>query len=237
MKEHRKKFIDIEYPKTIKINGIVLPKEWNEKGDIESIGIFTFDEEEYLVEKDKTGKQFHTIYCSIGLIIGFPLLAAIFTGFPISWAPPELKGFNFVGGIHFIPEFIALWIALTVYHSAYIAEIVRGGLQAIGRSQYEAAYSLGCRPKLTMIFIIIPQALRIIIPPLGNTHLSIFKDSSLAAAIGYPDLMLIFAGTVLSQTGQALEVMGIVMAVYLTVCLTISFLINLYNRRKLLVEE
>lgn len=181
--------------------------------------------------RNRTGQPFPTIYYSIGLIIALPLLAAVLTGFPVSWIIPKLKGFNFVGGIHVIPEFIALWIALTVYSSAFIAEIVRGGIQAIDRAQFEAAYALGLGPKFTMLLVVIPQALRIIIPPLGNMHITILKDSSLAAAIGYPDLMLIFGGTVLSQTGQVLEVMGIVMAVYLVICLAISSFINLYNRR------
>jgi general L-amino acid transport system permease protein len=187
--------------------------------------------------RDRTGEPFHTIYYSIAIIVALPLLAAAITGFPVSWTIPELKGFNFVGGLHLIPEFIALWIALTIYSSAFIAEIVRGGIQAIDRSQFEAAYALGLKPKFTMLLIIIPQALRIIIPPLGNMHITILKDSSLAAAIGYPDLMLIFGATVLSQTGQALEVMGIVMAVYLVICLGISFFINLYNRRTLWGEQ
>jgi general L-amino acid transport system permease protein len=181
--------------------------------------------------REETGQPFHTFYCSAAIIIGLPLLMLIVTGFPVSWDIPSFKGFNFVGGLHLSPEFVALWFALSVYSSAYIAEIVRGGLQAVDRTQIEAAYALGLRKQVATALIVIPQALRITVPPLGNMYLIILKDSSLAAAIGYPDLMLTFGGTVLSHTGQVLEVMGIVMAVYLVICLAISFLVNLYNRR------
>ncbi len=187
--------------------------------------------------RDLTGQQFHTIYVSIAILVGLPLLAAAATGFPMSWEYPVLKGFNFRGGITLIPELVALVTALSVYTAAFIAEIVRAGILAVSRGQTEAAYSVGLRPGLTLRLVIIPQALRVIIPPLTSQYLNLTKNSSLAAAIAYPDIVLVFAGTALMQTGQAVEIIVITMAVYLTISLVISLLMNWYNRKIALVEQ
>jgi len=184
-----------------------------------------------------TGKPFHTGYASLALLLGLPALAFAATGFPLSWDYPELQGFNFRGGIAVIPELAALVTALSIYTAAFIAEIVRAGIQAVSHGQTEAAYSLGLRPGLTLRLVIIPQALRVIIPPLTSQYLNLTKNSSLAAAIAYPDLVSVFAGTVLNQTGQAIEVIAITMAVYLTISLLISLFMNWYNRRVALVER
>jgi len=143
---------------------------------------------------------------------------------------PVLRGFNFEGGIAIIPEFIALLLSLSIYTAAFIAEIVRSGIQAVGKGQYEASYSLGLSRWQTLKHVTIPQAMRVIIPPLTSQYLNLTKNSSLATAIGYPDLVAVFAGTVLNQTGQAVEVILMTMAVFLTISLTISVGMNLYNK-------
>ena len=136
-----------------------------------------------------------------------------------------------------IPEFVALTFALSTYTAAFIAEIVRAGIMAVSHGQTEASYALGIRPAPTLRLVIIPQALRVIIPPLTSQYLNLTKNSSLAAAIAYPDIVLIFAGTVLMQTGQAVEIIAITMAVYLTISLVISMIMNWYNKKMALVER
>ncbi|AJQ92940.1 amino acid ABC transporter permease [Gynuella sunshinyii] len=187
--------------------------------------------------QEKTGEQFPVLLTSLGIIIGMPLLAAIITGFPMSWDFPELKGFNFKGGMVLTPEFCSLLFALSIYTSSFIAEIVRSGIMAVNKGQTEAAYALGLRPNLTTRLIIIPQALRVIIPPLTSQYLNLTKNSSLAAAIAYPDLVAVFAGTTLNQTGQAVEIMAMTLSVYLGLSLLISTLMNWYNARMALVER
>jgi general L-amino acid transport system permease protein len=150
---------------------------------------------------------------------------------------PELRGFNFRGGIVVIPELGALLLALTVYTAAFIAEIVRSGIQSVSHGQTEAASALGLRRGTTLHLVIIPQAMRVIIPPLTSQYLNLTKNSSLAVAIGYPDLVSVFMGTTLNQTGQAVEVVAITMLVYLTISLTISFLMNFYNKAMALKER
>ncbi len=187
--------------------------------------------------QEATGQQFHTFYASIGLIVGLPLLALIVTGFPISWEIPELKGFNFVGGTVIIPEFVALWLSLSIYTASFIAEIVRAGIQAVSHGQTEAAHALGIKAAPTLRLVILPQALRVIIPPLSSQYLNLTKNSSLATAIAYPELVSVFTGTVLNQTGQAVEIISITMAVYLSTSLGISAFMNWYNARMALVER
>ncbi len=187
--------------------------------------------------QEATGQQFHTIYASVAILVGLPFIAAAVTGFPLSWDYPVLQGFNFKGGMELIPEFVALVLALSMYTASFIAEIVRAGILGVSHGQTEAAYSLGLRPGPTLRLVIIPQALRIIIPPLTSQYLNLTKNSSLAAAIAYPDLVLVFAGTVLMQTGQAVEIIGITMAVYLTLSLLISAFMNWYNKKMALVER
>jgi general L-amino acid transport system permease protein len=149
---------------------------------------------------------------------------------PVNFDFPVLGKFNVAGGLRIIPEFAALTLALSIYTAAFIAETVRGGLQAIPRGQTEAAYALGLRPGLALRFVILPQALKLIVPPLTSQYLNLTKNSSLAVAIGYPDLISVFAGTVLNQTGQALEVLTLTMAVYLTLSLSIAAAMSLLNR-------
>jgi general L-amino acid transport system permease protein len=173
----------------------------------------------------------------IGLIAAAPLIAAAVLGFSISFEWPELRGFNFAGGSRIIPELIALVVALVIYTASFIAEIVRAGLLAVPRGQIEAAYSLGLRRGSTLRLIAVPQALRLIIPPLASQYLNLTKNSSLAVAIGYPDLFAVFAGTTLNQTGQAIEIIAITMAVYLAISLLTSLLMNWYNARMRLAER
>jgi len=187
--------------------------------------------------QQETGQQFHTAYAAFGLLVGLPLVVAAVTGFPLSWEYPELTGFNFTGGIVLIPELVALVLALALYTATYIAEIVRAGIMAVSRGQTEAAYALGLQPGTTLRLVVIPQALRVIIPPLTNQYLNLTKNSSLAAAIAYPDIVLVFAGTILMQTGQAVEVIAITMGVYLTISLLISAFMNWYNKKMALVER
>lgn len=187
--------------------------------------------------QETTGEQFHTVYVSLAILIGLPLLAFFAAGSPLSWEVPALKGFNFTGGLVVIPELAALLLALSVYTAAFIAEAVRSGILAVSHGQTEAAHALGLRPGRTLRLVIIPQALRVIIPQLTSQFLNLTKNSSLATAVGYPDLVSVFAGTTLNQTGQAIEVIAMTMAVYLSISLMISMLMNWYNKKKQLVER
>jgi general L-amino acid transport system permease protein len=185
----------------------------------------------------RTGEQFPVFWIGCALIVGLPLAVLAATGFPIGFQKPELRGFNFVGGVRLIPEFVALLIALTTYTAAFIAEVVRAGVLAVPRGQTEAASALGLRRGLTLRLIVVPQALRVIVPPLTNQYLNLTKNSSLAVAVGYPDLFAVFAGTALNQTGQAIEIIAITMAVYLAISLLTSALMNWYNARLRIVER
>lgn len=198
-----------------------------------SIGLYRYN----TLRQIKTGQLRRTWHAALALIVGLPLLAHGLFGAALHWDVPELRGFNFRGGMALIPELAALTLALSVYTSAFIAEIIRAGIQAVPYGQHEAARSLGLPNPVTLRQVIIPQALRVIIPPLTSQYLNIVKNSSLAAAIGYPDMVSLFAGTVLNQTGQAIETISITMSVYLIISLTISLLMNLYNRRIALVER
>ncbi|HHC6562044.1 TPA: amino acid ABC transporter permease [Vibrio parahaemolyticus] len=184
-----------------------------------------------------TGQQTPMGRIGLGLLVGLPLLVYFVSGMPISLEYPELIGFNFKGGISIIPELAALLLALSVYTAAFIAEIVRSGINAVSHGQTEAAMSLGLPRAKTLKLVVIPQALRIIIPPLTSQYLNLTKNSSLAMAIGYPDLVSVFAGTTLNQTGQAIEIIAMTMGVYLTLSLLTSALMNLYNRKVALVER
>ncbi|MBS7663704.1 amino acid ABC transporter permease [Pseudomonas lalucatii] len=187
--------------------------------------------------REATGKVFHVSIAAAVLIIGLPGLSVAVAGNPLQWSMPELAGFNFRGGWVMIPELIALTLALTIYTAAFIAENVRSGIMAVSHGQTEAAHSLGLSRGLTLRFVVIPQALRVIIPPLTSQYLNLAKNSSLAAGIGYPDMVSLFAGTVLNQTGQAIEVIAITMSVYLAISISISMLMNWYNKRIALIER
>jgi len=191
-----------------------------------SIGIAAWSRQ----RQNKTGQTFPVFYSSVGLIILFVFLSLFATGFPVTFDYPELKGFNFKGGIKLIPELVALTFALSMYTASFIAEVVRAGIQAVSLGQTEAARSLGLNQGQILRLVIIPQALRVIVPPLTNQYLNLTKNSSLAAAIAYPDLVLVFAGTALMQTGQAIEIIGMVMGVYLLLSLLTSIIMNLFNR-------
>lgn len=189
------------------------------------------------LRQERTGQPFHTFWVSTGLIVGLPVLAFLVTGKPLGFNYPELKGFNFDGGLEIIPEFVSMLLALVIYTASFIAENVRAGIMSVSHGQTEAAYALGLRPSPTMRLVVIPQALRVIIPPLTSQYLNLTKNSSLATAIAYPDLVSVFAGTVLNQTGQAVEIIFITMAIYLSISLLTSLFMNWYNARVALVER
>jgi general L-amino acid transport system permease protein len=186
--------------------------------------------------QEQTGQQFPTLWVSLGLILGLPLIVFLTAGAGATFEFPELKGFNFRGGMTLIPEFLALVIALSTYTASFIAEIVRAGIQAVSHGQTEAAHALGVRPGVTLRLVVIPQAMRVIIPPLASQYLNLTKNSSLAVAIGYPDLVAM-GGTVLNQTGQAIEIIAIWMVVYLSLSLMTSAFMNWFNSRMRLVER
>jgi general L-amino acid transport system permease protein len=167
----------------------------------------------------------------VGMLIGLPLLAISVFGTPFTLEFPELKGFNFAGGSRVIPEFVALTVALSTYTAAFIAEIVRAGILSVHKGQMEAGQSLGLSRGSVLRLIVVPQALRVILPPLTNQYLNLTKNSSLAVAIGYPDLVSVFAGTTLSQTGQAIEIIAITMGVYLALSLVTSAIMSFYGWR------
>lgn len=187
--------------------------------------------------QDETGEQFPVFLTSLGILFGLPLLMLLLTGVPFTWDFPELRGFNFRGGITVIPELMALAVALSVYTGAFIAEAVRAGIQSVPHGQTEAARSLGLRENRIMSLIIVPQAMRVIVPLLNSEYQSLVKNSTLATAIGYPDLFTVFVGTSLNQTGQAIEIVFMTMAVYFVINMTISFLMNRFNASVALVER
>ncbi|MDI3442069.1 amino acid ABC transporter permease [Erwinia sp. V90_4] len=200
---------------------------------LSTVGLFRYNKKHQL----KTGQLRRTWPAAIAMLVLFPLLASTFAGSPMHWDIPELKGFNYRGGFVLIPELAALTLALSIYTSSFIAEVIRSGIQSVPHGQHEAARSLGLPNPVTLRQVIIPQAMRVIIPPLTSQYLNIVKNSSLAAAIGYPDMVSLFAGTVLNQTGQAIETIAITMGVYLIISLTISLLMNIYNRKIALIER
>lgn len=184
-----------------------------------------------------TGKISPVLWVSLAAIVGFPLIVYFLSGMPIALDIPEKKGFNFAGGMVIKPEFIALWGALSLYTSAFVAENVRSGILAISHGQSEAAFALGLKKNRTMQQIVIPQALRVIVPPLTSQYLNLTKNSSLAIAVGYMDLVGTLGGISLNQTGRAMEAMSMVMVIYLSISLLISSFMNWYNKRIKLVER
>ncbi|MCT8468962.1 amino acid ABC transporter permease [Chromohalobacter canadensis] len=185
----------------------------------------------------RTGKALPIYWLGAGLIIGMPLLVFLLTGAPLEWSIPELTGFNFSGGVRVLPELVALWLALSIYTASFIAEIVRSGIQSVPAGQVEAANALSLPGGITLRKVVIPQAMRVIVPQLTSQYLNLIKNSSLATAIGYPDLVAVFSGTTLNQTGQAIEIVAMTMAVYLVISLLVSALMNVYNARTLLKER
>jgi general L-amino acid transport system permease protein len=186
--------------------------------------------------QEATGQQFPVFWTSVALIIGLPLLAFALAGFPLTLEFPTASTFNLVGGFQVKPEFLALYLALSFYTAAFIAEIVRAGILGVNKGQTEASYALGLRSGQALRLVIIPQAMRIIIPPLTSQYLNLTKNSSLAIAIGYPDLVAI-GGTILNQTGQSIEIVAIWMVVYLGLSLATSAFMNWFNAKMALVER
>ena len=184
-----------------------------------------------------TGEAFPTFWVGLGILILLPAIVFLVTGRPASFEFPQLQGFNFVGGTDIKPEFVALLLGLSLYTATYIGEIVRAGVLAVAHGQTEASYALGLRPGTALRLVIVPQAMRVIIPPLTSQYLNLTKNSSLAVAVGYPDLVSVFSGTVLNQTGQAVEVIFITMLVYLAISLATSSFMNWFNQRVALVER
>ena len=186
--------------------------------------------------QERTGLYFPVFRVFLALIIGLPLIIWLGFGAPMKLNAPKLMGFNFVGGLTVSPEFMALLLGLVLYTAAFVAEVVRAGIQSVGKGQQEAAMSLGLRPTLVLNLVILPQALRVIVPPLTSQMLNLTKNSSLAVAIGFPDFVSV-ANTTINQTGQSVEGVALIMAVYLTFSLSTSAFMNWYNKRVALVER
>jgi len=186
--------------------------------------------------QEKTGQIFPVFTLSLAIMIGLPLATWLLAGAPLNMSVPELEGFNFKGGLNMSPEFAALLIGLVLYTAAFVAEIVRAGIQAIGKGQVEAAMAIGLKPGQVLSLVILPQALRVIIPPLTSQMLNLTKNSSLAVAIGFPDFVSV-ASTTINQTGQAIEGISLIMVVYLCFSLLTSLFMNWYNKKMALVER
>ena len=186
--------------------------------------------------QENTGRIFPMFSVSCAILIGLPFLTWLFAGAPHKMSVPELVGFNFQGGLNISPEFGALLLGLVIYTAAFVAEIVRAGIQAISKGQTEAAMAIGLRPGQILNLVILPQALRVIIPPLTSQMLNLTKNSSLAVAIGFPDFVSV-ASTTINQTGQAIEGISLIMVVYLCFSLLTSLFMNWYNKKMALVER
>ena len=187
--------------------------------------------------QDKTGQIVPIFMPSAALIILLPGTVFLMTGSPVGWDIPTFEGFNFVGGSTLPPAFLALFVALTIYHAAHLAETVRAGILSVSTGQHDAARAIGLRERRVLSLVVIPQAMPAIVPPMISLWMNVVKNSSLAIAIGYPDLVAVFMQTSLNQVGHAIEIVGMTMAFYMFVSLTISWLLNIYNKRVQLVER
>lgn len=224
--------------------GISIPKPIFEQGFLWVLLVFVVSLVACLIyrynanqHQQKTAQSQPTFVISAAILV-LPSVIAFFTlGLPMQLELPALKGFNFAGGVTILPEFLAMLFSLTIYSAAFIAENVRSGIMSVNKGQTEAAYSLSLKSSQTLRFIVLPQAMRVIIPPLASQYLNIAKNSSLAAAIAYPELVSIFAGTVLNTTGQALECILMAMIAYLTISLSIAAFMNWYNKKMALIER
>jgi general L-amino acid transport system permease protein len=235
------RFMNLPVPEPIAFlsnRGLVIPKPIGEPGFepfaaavliaiVAAVGLWRYSRRQLF----QSGKVIKVWPYALGLLIGLPLLSALLFGAPVWFEVPVLKGFNFAGGSRVIPEFVALTLALSTYTAAFIAEIVRAGILSVHKGQMEAGASLGLARGSVLRLIVIPQALRVILPPLTNQYLNLTKNSTLAVGIGYPDLFSVFAGTTLSQTGQAIEIIGITMGVYLIISLITSAIMSFYGWR------
>jgi len=238
-------FFDVSF---LSIKGLYVPRFIWTNGSlfltsiIASLIVIFFLLKFFKKEQEQTGKQYPKFFISLTIIIVLPLLTFLIGGVSLDFEYPELKQlsktiFNFQGGISIIPELMALALALSLYTATFIAENVRAGIQGISRGQKEAAASIGLTPGQTLKLVVMPQALRIIIPPTTNQYLNLTKNSSLAAAIAYPDLVLVFAGTALMQTGRAIEIISITMLSYLSLSIAISIFMNWYNKKMAIKEK
>ena len=187
--------------------------------------------------QEQTGQQFPSFWAGLGVIVALPGVVYLATGMPLSWDIAALEGFNYQGGFALPPAFLALLVSLTIYHSAHMAEAVRAGILSVSKGQTEAANALGLRPGRVMALVIIPQAMLAIVPPMISTWMNVVKNSSLAVAIGYSDVVALFMQTSLNQSGYAIEIVAITMLFYMTISLTISFFMNIYNKRVQLRER
>jgi general L-amino acid transport system permease protein len=202
-------------------------------GIVAAIGLYVWARR----RQERTGEQIRILWMMATAIMGPPLVVFIVAGRPLSFGIPDMGRFNIRGGLEILPEFAALLLALTIYTAAFIAEVVRAGVLSVSTGQTEAAQALGLRSGTILRLVVVPQAMRVIIPPLTSQYLNLTKNSSLAVVIGYPDLVQVFAGTVLNITGQAVEVIAITMAVYLAISLFTSLAMNLYGRTVAIVER
>lgn len=235
--------IDLPLGSYLNSRGLYMPRMVWESGSwlmlvalVIAIGLSIFVASRARARQMATGQQFPVFWTSLGLIVGLPLLAFVVAGFPLSFDLPQQSTFNLTGGMQVKPEFIALFLALSFYTASFIAEIVRAGILGVPRGQTEAASALGLRAGSTLRLVVVPQALRIIIPPLTSQYLNLTKNSSLAIAVGYADLVAI-GGTILNQTGQSIEIVAIWMVVYLGLSLLTSVFMNWFNSRMALVER
>ena len=238
-------FFDVSY---LSVKGLYVPKFIWTNFDIfiysiiaSIIGII-FVYRKARKQQEQTGKQIPKFYVSLGIILTLPLLAFLLGGVSLSFEYPVLKQmsktiFNYVGGVAIIPELMALALALSLYTATFIAECVRAGILGVSKGQKEAAASIGLTTGQTLRLVVMPQALRIIIPPTTNQYLNLTKNSSLAAAIAYPDIVLVFAGTAMMQTGRAIEIVSITMLTYLSLSIAISIFMNWYNKKMAIKEK
>jgi general L-amino acid transport system permease protein len=234
----------LPFGSTLSNRGLLVPKLSAESGGLAfaialivaiviAIGIASWTKRRRL----ETGQALPTLRINLAILIGLPLVVYFFAGTSLTVEYPTLQGFNFKGGLQIRPEFLALLVGLVIYTASFIAEIVRAGILAVSHGQTEAAYSLGLRRGRTLRLVVIPQALRVIIPPLTSQYLNLTKNSSLAIAVGYPDLFAIFSKSVLNITGQAIECIAMIMAVYLGISLITSAFMNWFNYKMALVER
>lgn len=222
----------------LNVTGLYLPKLVEESGATYVYAAFIvaiisafFIRRWAKTRQEKTGEQFPIYRVSFGIVIGLPLLVLIVSGIPFHLDYPALKGFNFRGGITVIPELMSLAVALSIYTGAFIAEAVRAGIQSVPKGQTEAARSLGLKESKIMSLIIVPQSMRVITPMLNSEYQSLVKNTTIATAIGYPELFTIFAGSALNQVGQAVEIMFMTLAIYFMINMVISFVMNRFNKR------
>ena len=234
-------FFDIAF---LNQRGLYLPKPILESGFslviiafVVGIILTVFMKRYFNKKHDETGIYTRTFGYSTLLILGLPAVFFLLLGSPLSFDLAVLGKFNLKGGMQVVPEFIALTFALSVYTATYIAEAIRSGIEAVDKGQKEAAAAIGLTQTQSLKLIVLPQALRVAIPPTINQYLNLTKNSSLATAIGYPELMSAFGGTVLNQVGQAVEILGMAMLVYLVISLCISFLLNVVNKRMAIPER